>query len=132
MEYNISDVIELKKQRNDFQDKLRTVTTPRLTDCSLLERIFPIIKEKPSAVFKTPIDRRIAFVMVATMLFAPKTFLGYNMPYGLRQAIGRLCGASETAVSRALSQGVSYYRFYRAYKDEIDDFFRFVSDSLGE
>lgn len=117
----IEQIKSVKEKKEELARIEQNLSTPTLTDKSLIPVIYEMFKEFLAGQDFSPMPesphQRKKFVFVILFLYSPKTLAGYHSPKGLRDAIAKAIGLHDvTFISNNietvafLSQNDKYFR----------------------
>ncbi len=134
-----STIMELKSIR-DLKSKLsereKELSTPLLSDISLISAIYGWFKEIVSEEALQPniesVTQRKKFLFVILLLFAPSTLAGGRLPIGIRDELTKLFpGLSPYAISHNISDIAFLYRHYKNFRQDIELIYDGIIRRLG-
>lgn len=117
------------KLRKEIQDKENALTTPTLSDLDLMPQIWEMLKDEVKEA-----ELRRVFIVVILFLFAPKSLVGYKLPFGIREAMAksmRLRLKNHSFISNNIRTSLFYYEQYRDFRSQVDAAIEKVKELLG-
>ena len=126
---NIKEFRELEKEKLKIIKRENELTTPLLTDFSLVKTIsryfWKIMEERKHSLVNSIAFQRKMFLFILIYLYSPKYFYNNNMAHGFRKVISELFEYnSESAISNMGRDIVSQYLIYKDLRNDIDDIIR--------
>lgn len=118
------DNLHIVKDHFDrISKKLDYSTTPTLTDLNLIQKIYDDMPKflgiKHSKVESIELNKK--FVFVVLQLFAPKVFIGHNLPRGLRNALAKTMKVkSPSIISWYVKCAINLFVLYPVFKADVE------------
>lgn len=132
----ISELKSIRRQRMKLTERERELTTPKLTDLSLLERIYGWFNESYGKDLSSNGEcllRRKKFLFIALLLYSPGTLAGDRMRIGLRDRLCEVMGIGKgSTLSKSLGNIALYYRIYKYFREDIDTAYSYVMERLED
>ncbi len=133
----ISELQTIRKQKSNLSERERELTTPILTDFSLIPEIYSQFKAilgnmEPEPFAESPTQRK-KFIFIILCLYAPSALAGGKMPSGLREGLAKTLNInSRTVISDNCSDVVFWYNNYESFKNDVDYLYNKISLKIIE
>lgn len=127
--------MELQKERDKIEQKIRELTKPVLTDRMMIPVIYEWFKEvlaerdcSPNPA--SPYQRK-KFLFIILMLYDPVFFTGEKMLSGLRRDIARCLNINEKSVISANCANVYFlYKHYKDFRGDVESIYSKIRGML--
>lgn len=128
MELNFNKIIRLKKiriEKSELSEEENEISTPILSDKSLIYEIYKIFAEILSERDCPPcienVTQRKKFIFIILYLFSPSTLAGGKMATGLREEMSLVLGIrSKSTISDNCADVVFLYQNYDDFCGDIE------------
>lgn len=140
MEFNFDKIIRIKKiriEKSELSDEENKLTTPSITDKSLIPEIYNVFRElldeRGCAPNIESVIQRKKFIFIILYLFSPSTLAGGKMASGLRDYLADILGIySKSTISDNCSDIVFLYQNYADFSDDIAWLYNRIVERLKE
>ena len=131
----IKELREFKKEKEQFSEREKQITSPTVTDISLVKTIYDIfweiLEERDCPPRRGSIMHRKKFFFVIISLYCPSYFIGYKMPRGLRRELASLFGYnSQPNISNLCHNIVDQYVIYKDLRSEVNGIIEQITERL--
>lgn len=138
MTKEFSSIMELKairEQKSRLSEREQELSSPVLTDLSLIPEIYGWFKEILAGMDCPPnpesVTQRKKFLFIVLFLFSPSTLAGGKMAPGLRDWISDALGVcSKSTISDNCSDVVFLYQNYSGFRKDIEYLYRQILEKL--
>ena len=128
MELDFDRIIRLKKiriEKSELSEEENTISTPILSDKSLIYEIYKIfveiLGERDCPPCIENVTQRKKFIFIILYLFSPSTLAGGKTVYGVREEISRVLGIrSKSTISDNCTDVVFLYQNYMDFSADIE------------
>lgn len=128
MELNFDKIIRLKKiriEKSELSEEENTLTTPLLTDKSLISEIYKIfvdlLNEQGCPPNIDSVTQRKKFIFIILYLYSPSSLAGGKTVCGVREEMSRVLGIhSKTTISDNCADVVFLYQNYGDFSADIE------------
>lgn len=138
MEFNFDKIIRIKKiriEKSELSDEENKLTTPSITDKSLIPEIYNVFRELLDERGCDPniesVIQRKKFIFIILYLFSPSTLAGGKMASGLRDDLADILGIySKSTISDNCADIVFLYHNYADFSEDITWLYGHILDRL--
>ena len=133
----IRELRELKKKKEQIDEQEKQITTPVVTDISLVKKIYDIfweiLEERDFPPRRGSIMQRKKFFFVIISLYCPSYFIGSKMSKGLRNELSTLFKYNgPSTVSDLCHSIVDQYVIYKDLRQDINSIIEEITSRLKD
>lgn len=138
MTKEFSSIVELKsirEQKSMLSEREQELSSPILTDFSLIPEIYSWFREILSETNCPPnidsVFQRKKFLFIIMFLFAPSVLAGGKMPFGLRDELSKTLEVySKSTISDNCANVVFLYQNYSDFRRDIEYLYNQILERL--
>lgn len=138
MTKEFSSIVELKsirEQKSRLSEREQELSSPTLTDFSLIPEIYDWFKDILSDTGCPPniesVTQRKKFLFIILFLFAPSVLAGGKMPFGLRNEFSKTLEVhSKSTISDNCADVVFLYQNYSDFRQDIEYLYSQILERL--
>lgn len=138
MTKEFSSIVELKairEQKSRLSEREHELSSPILTDLSLIPKLYTWFKEILSESTCPPniesVTQRKKFLFIILFLFAPSVLAGGRLPNGIRAEIsGVFPDVSPCVISNNIADVSFIYQRYKDFRQEIEYLYNQILERL--
>lgn len=138
MTKEFSSIVELKsirEQKSRLSGREQELSSPILTDFSLIPEIYDWFKELLAGMDCPPnpesVTQRKKFLFIVLFLFAPSVLAGGRLPNGIRAEIsGVFPDVSPCVISNNIADVSFIYQRYKDFRQEIEYLYNQILERL--
>ena len=123
-----NDILQYKKKREELLKLESKLSEGRLTDYALLDDIYCLTNEHCAE--NDALTRKKIFLFIVILFFAPHTFSGARLPYGMRVVLGRFFDCNKSAISQYIGTLRILYLCYPDFRNEVERIYFIVEDRI--
>lgn len=138
MTKEFSSIMELKairEQKSRLSERERELSSPVLTDLSLIPEIYGWFKDILAGMSCPPnpesVTQRKKFLFIVLFLFAPSVLAGGRLPNGIRAEIaGVFPDVSPCVISNNIADVSFIYQQYKDFRQDIEYLYNQIIERL--
>lgn len=138
MTKEFSSIVELKsirEQKSRLSEREQELSSPTLTDFSLIPEIYDWFKDILSDIGCPPniesVTQRKKFLFIILFLFAPSVLAGGRLPNGIRAEIsGVFPDVSPCVISNNIADVSFIYQQYKDFRQDIEYLYNHILERL--
>lgn len=133
---SIMELKSIKELKSELNKKEKELSTPLLTDLTIMPQIYSWFKEIISESDFPPnpesVTQRKKFLFVILLLYAPGVLAGNRLPNGIRSALAKLFPEiSPYSISHNISDISFLYQHYKIFRHDIEFVYNVIINKLG-
>lgn len=132
----ITTLSSIRQQQRALESKKRDLTTPALSDLSLMPSLYDWFVEYITPMELRPSEltrRRKQFVLIVLYLYSPSTLNGDRISRGIRGALARLFRMkTPSGISNMISDVIWQYQQYADFRMETDELHAYLSVKVND
>lgn len=132
----LTTLSSIKQQQQVLEAKKRDLTTPILSDLSLIPSLYDWFVEYITPMELRPSEitrRRKQFVLIILYLYAPSALNGGRLCRGIRGTLARLFRMkTPSAISNMASDLAWQYQQYADFREETDELLVYLRKQLNQ
>lgn len=132
---SIAELKVIREQKSRLSERENELSTPALTDLSLIPKIYEwfceIVAERDCPPNPRSVTQRKKFLFIILFLFAPSVLAGGRLPNGIRTELAKVFPhLSPSSISHNIEGVVFLYQNYKDFRHDIDRVYSIIMDRI--
>ena len=132
---SIAELKVIREQKSRLSERENELSTPALTDLSLIPKIYEwfceIVAERDCPPNPRSVTQRKTFLFIILFLFAPSVLAGGRLPNGIRTELAKVFPhVSPSSISHNIDNVLFLYQNYKDFRHDIDRVYSIIMDRI--
>ena len=132
---SIAELKVIREQKSRLSERENELSTPALTDLSLIPKIYEwfceIVAERDCPPNPRSVTQRKKFLFIILFLFAPSVLAGGRLPNGIRTELAKVFPhVSPSSISHNIDNVLFLYQNYKDFRHDIDRVYSIIMDRI--